>query len=137
VFKVNLSFNIFNDTGGPRYVRPFYLRFHVVYMRLRNGRFPGTYPQICSYSWSFYMQICYMRAYFWSPYLSHKTRSACNDFRRSIVDQKRKLSDEVRLEKNVGAKHKLTLRTIYLTLTKLTKHRLPYWHNSKERTTNE
>ncbi len=47
------------------------------YMRLRNGPFPGTYPQIYSYPWSFYMQICYMQAYFWSPYLSHITRSTC------------------------------------------------------------
>jgi len=45
------------------------------YVRLRNGHFPGTYPQIYSYPWSFYMQIHYKRAYFLSPYLSLITRS--------------------------------------------------------------
>jgi len=39
--------------------------------------FSGTYPLIYSNPWSFYIQICYMRAYFWSPYLPHITRSAC------------------------------------------------------------
>jgi len=39
--------------------------------------FSGTYPLIYSHPWSFYMQIHYMRAYFWSPYLSHITRSTC------------------------------------------------------------
>jgi len=47
------------------------------YMRSRNGLFSGTYPLIYSNPWSFYMQICYMKAYFWSPYLSHITRSTC------------------------------------------------------------
>jgi len=47
------------------------------YMRLKNGLFSGTYPLIYSDRWSFYMQIHYMRAYFWSPYLSHITRSTC------------------------------------------------------------
>jgi len=46
-----------------------------VYMRLKNGLFSGTYPLIYSDRWSFYMQINYMQAYFWSPYLSHITRS--------------------------------------------------------------
>jgi len=44
------------------------------YMQSRNGLFYGTYPQMYGYPWSFYMKICYMRAYFWSPYLSHITR---------------------------------------------------------------
>jgi hypothetical protein len=48
-----------------------------MYMRLKNGLFSGTYPLIYSNSWSFYMQIHYMRAYFWSPYLSNITRSTC------------------------------------------------------------
>jgi hypothetical protein len=47
------------------------------YMRLKNGLFPRTYPPIYGIPRSFYMQIHYMRAYFWSPYLSHITRSAC------------------------------------------------------------
>jgi len=48
-----------------------------VYMRSGNGLFSGTYPLIYSNPWSFYMRIHYMRAYFWSPYLSHITRSNC------------------------------------------------------------
>jgi len=40
-------------------------------MQSRNSLFSGTYPLISSYPWSFFMQICYMRAYFSSPYLSH------------------------------------------------------------------
>ncbi len=47
------------------------------YMRSGNGLFSGTYPLIYSHPWSFYMRIHYMRAYFWSPYLSHITRSNC------------------------------------------------------------
>jgi len=39
--------------------------------------FSGTYPLIISHPWSFYIQIHYMRVYFWSPYLSHITRSNC------------------------------------------------------------
>jgi len=39
--------------------------------------FFGTYPLIYCKQWSFYLQIHYMRAYFWSPYLSHITRSTC------------------------------------------------------------
>jgi len=45
------------------------------YMRLKNGLFSGTYPLIYCNPRSFYMRIHYMRAYFWSPYLSHITRS--------------------------------------------------------------
>jgi len=40
------------------------------YLRSRNGLFSGTYHLIYSNPWSFYMRIRYMRAYFWSPYLS-------------------------------------------------------------------
>jgi len=47
------------------------------YMRMKNGLFSGTYPLIYSDLWSFYMRIHYVRAYFWSPYLSHITRSTC------------------------------------------------------------
>jgi len=39
--------------------------------------FSGTYPLIYVNPWSFYMQIHYMRTYFWSPYLSHITWSTC------------------------------------------------------------
>jgi len=48
-----------------------------VYMRSRNGLFSGTYPLLYSDRWSFYMRIHYIRAYFWSPYLSNITRSTC------------------------------------------------------------
>ncbi len=47
------------------------------YMQSRIGLFAGTYPQITSHPWSLYMRIRYMRVYFWSPYLSHITRSTC------------------------------------------------------------
>jgi len=47
------------------------------YMRSRNDLFSGTYPLIISHTWSFYMRIHYMWVYFWSPYLSHITRSNC------------------------------------------------------------
>jgi hypothetical protein len=47
------------------------------YMQSRNGLFSGTYPLIYSNPWSFYMQICYIRACFWNTYLSHITRSTC------------------------------------------------------------
>ena len=39
--------------------------------------FSGTYPLIYSNPWSFYIQIRYMRAYFFGPYLSHITRDTC------------------------------------------------------------
>ncbi len=55
--------HMFQCTGSPRYMRSFYLRFCIY--------------AIVNYPWSFYMQIRYMRAYFWSPYLSHITRSTC------------------------------------------------------------
>jgi hypothetical protein len=47
------------------------------YMGSRNDLFSVTYPLIISHPWSFYMQIHYMRVYFWSPYPSHITRSNC------------------------------------------------------------
>jgi len=47
------------------------------YRRSGNGLFSGTYPLIYSHPWSFYMRIHYMWVYFWSPYLSHITRSTC------------------------------------------------------------
>jgi len=46
-----------------------------MYMPSRNGLFSGTYPLIFSHP--FYMRIRYMRPHFWSPYLSHITRSTC------------------------------------------------------------
>jgi hypothetical protein len=46
-----------------------------VYMWLKNCLFSGTYPLIYGNPWSFYIRIHYMGAYFWSPYLSHITRS--------------------------------------------------------------
>ncbi len=48
-----------------------------MYMQNRNGIFSGTNPLIYSNLWSSSMQICYMRVYFWSPYLLHITRSTC------------------------------------------------------------
>ncbi len=46
-------------------------------MQSRNGLFSGTYPLIYSHPWSFFMGIHYIRANFWSPYLSNITRSTC------------------------------------------------------------
>jgi len=37
------------------------------YIRSRNGLFSGTYPLIYSNPWCFYMQISYMRDYFFEP----------------------------------------------------------------------
>jgi len=54
-------------------MQSFYCDF--AYMRLKNLLFSGTYPLIYSDHWSFYMRIHYMRAYFWSPYLSHIIQS--------------------------------------------------------------
>jgi len=56
-------------------MRSFYLQFCVFVFE--NGLFPGTYPLIYGNTRSFYMQIHYMGAYFWSPYLLHITRSTC------------------------------------------------------------
>ncbi len=49
------------------------------YLRLKNGRYHGTYPQIYGFPWSFYIRVRYMRAYFWSPFLSPITRSTCTE----------------------------------------------------------
>ncbi len=56
-------------------MRTFYLRFRVY--AIQKWPFSVTYPLINSHPWSFYMQIHYIRVYFWSPYLSHITRAAC------------------------------------------------------------
>jgi len=62
-------------TGGPRYMRSFYLRICVY--AIEKWPFSGTHPLVYSDCWSFYMRIHYMQAYFWSPYLLHITRSTC------------------------------------------------------------
>ncbi len=62
-------------TGGPCYMQSFYLQFHIY--TIQKWPFSGTYPLIFSHPWSFYMWICNMRAYFWSPYLLYITRSTC------------------------------------------------------------
>jgi hypothetical protein len=69
-------------TGGPRHMCSFYPRFCVY--AIQKWPFSGTYPLINSHPWSFYMWICYIRVYFWSPYLSHITRSTCSPFFSSI-----------------------------------------------------
>jgi len=56
-------------------MRSCYLRICVY--SIEKWPFSGTYPLIYSDRRSFYMQIHYMWAYFWSPYLSHKMRSTC------------------------------------------------------------
>jgi len=50
-----------------------YLRFRLY--AILKWPFSGTYPEINSHPWSFYMRIRYMRVYFWSPYVSNITRS--------------------------------------------------------------
>jgi len=55
------------------------------YMPSKNDLFSGTYPLIISHPWSFYMRIHYMRVYFWSPYLSHITRSNCTLLSQSLT----------------------------------------------------
>ena len=50
------------------------------YIQLRIGHFSRTYPLIYSHPWSFYMQIRYMRAYFFGPHVSHITRETCTTF---------------------------------------------------------
>jgi len=59
-------------------MRSFYLQIRVY--AIEKWPFSGTHPLIYSNPWSFYMQIHYMQAYFWSPYLSHITRSTCIRF---------------------------------------------------------
>jgi hypothetical protein len=54
-----------------------YVVFLSAFLQLQIGHFSGTYPPIYSHSWSFYVRICYMQAKFFSPYLSHITRSNC------------------------------------------------------------
>jgi len=56
-------------------MRSFYLQFCIY--AIEKWPFSGTYPLIYGNPRSFYMQIQYMRAYFWSPYLSHIMRSTC------------------------------------------------------------
>ena len=53
----------------------FYLQFCVY--AIEKWPFSGTFPLIYGNPWSFYKRIHYMQAYFWSPYLSHITRSNC------------------------------------------------------------
>jgi len=47
------------------------------YMWLKIGHFYGTYPLLYSQPWSFYMQIHYLQAYIFGPYLSHTTKDTC------------------------------------------------------------
>ncbi len=47
------------------------------YIRLRIILFHRTYPLFYGHPWSYYMQIRYMQAIFYGPYLSHITRYAC------------------------------------------------------------
>jgi len=54
-------------------MRSFYLQIRIY--AIEKWPFSGAYPLIYSDCRSFYMRIHYMRAYFWSPYLSHITRS--------------------------------------------------------------
>jgi len=56
-------------------MQSFYLRISLY--AIEKWPFSGIYPLIYSDCRSFYMQIHYMLAYFWSPYLSHITRSTC------------------------------------------------------------
>ncbi len=72
--------NKIDSTGGPRYMRSFYLRFRIYVIH----KSINLYPLIYSNPWSFYMGIYYMRAYFWSPYLSHVTRSTCIVFSPTV-----------------------------------------------------
>jgi hypothetical protein len=69
-----LNINSLN-TGSPCYMLSFYLRIRINSIE----KWPFFLNLSSNYSdcWSFYMWIHYMRAYFWSPYLSHITRSTC------------------------------------------------------------
>ncbi len=53
-------------------MRSFYLQFRV-YAIQKWPLFWNLSSLIYSNPWSFYMRIRYMRAYFWSPYLSRST----------------------------------------------------------------
>jgi len=80
-----------------------YMRFRVyaisricdfAYMQLKNDLFSATYLLLYGNPWSFYMQIQihYIPAYFWSPYLSHITRSTglniCQHFNLKRASEK-------------------------------------------------
>jgi hypothetical protein len=54
-------------------MRSFYLPIRVI--AIEKWSFSATYPLVYSDCWSIYMGIHYMGVYFWSPYLSHMTRS--------------------------------------------------------------
>ena len=74
--KLNLNYSFLEtNTGGPRYMQSFYLRFHVY--ATQNWPFFWNPPLIYTHPWSFYMLFRYMLAYFFSPYLSHITRDTC------------------------------------------------------------
>jgi len=68
----------FDGTGGTSHIRSFYMRIGVY--AIEKWPFSGTYPLIYSDCWSFNMQFHYIRAYFWSPYFSHITRSTSIHF---------------------------------------------------------
>jgi len=77
IFKIKFQTNsLFNEIQAALVIWGlFTCKFE--YMRLKNGLFSGTYLLIYSDSRSFYMPIHYIRAYFWSPFLSHLMRSTC------------------------------------------------------------
>ncbi len=54
-------------------------------MQSRNGLWSRIYPLIYSKPWPFYMQIHYMWASFWSPYLSNAMRSTCISFQTYCI----------------------------------------------------
>jgi hypothetical protein len=98
-----LIFNFVNESCNCNYVQAtlvicgiFICEF--AYMRLKNDLFSGTYALIYSDCWSFYMQIHYMRAYFWSPYLSHIKRSTCtcNIFFQEILQRLQSLRENMK-----------------------------------------
>ncbi len=64
IIQIN-QFSMITNTGGPRYMRSFYLRIRVY--AIEKWPFSGTYPLIYCDCWSFYMRIHYMRAYFGVP----------------------------------------------------------------------
>jgi len=80
----------------------FYLRFCVY--AIQKWLFCGTYPLINSQPRYFYMWIHYMRVYFWSPYLSHITRSTCTEFTRvpAEVCPMITILTKIWLEKQIG-----------------------------------
>ena len=70
-------------TGRPRYMRSFYLRFRIY--ATENWLFFATDPLINSHPWSLYLLICYLRAYFFRPYLSHIMRETWTWFVATII----------------------------------------------------